>query len=198
MLLKLGAAVALGVPAAALGGLMFLARSPLATEQFEPKEQPIQFDHRHHAGDERIDCRYCHRTVETSPYAGIPATEVCMGCHAQVWNRSPLLGPVREAFLSGKPLRWNRVHRLPDYVYFDHSIHIAKGVGCVSCHGRVDLMPAVMRTAPLTMRWCLDCHRNPGPNLRPPEAITSMTWQPEQPHETNEVRTRTDCTTCHR
>lgn len=199
-------AVGLGLPALTVAGLMFLARSPLATLQFETIAQPLQFDHRHHAGDEKIECRYCHRTAETSPYAGIPATEVCMGCHAQIWNKSALLGLVRAKFFRDEPLVWNRVHRLPDFVYFDHSAHVSKGVGCATCHGRVDMMPLVARTVPLTMGWCLDCHRNPGPSLRPKEFITDMNWHPPEDGPalartllaSYHVHTRTDCTACHR
>jgi hypothetical protein len=203
---KLVLACLFAAPLLLVGGLMLLARSPLATLQFEPIEQPVPFDHRHHAGDERIDCRYCHRTAESSPYAGIPSTDVCMGCHAQIWPTSPTLGPVRASFFQGSPIAWTKVHRLPDFVYFDHSIHVSKGVGCVSCHGRVDEMAAVERVAPLTMQWCLDCHRDPGPSLRPQEAITKLDWSPrtgsrelaEALLAKHQVHTRTDCTTCHR
>ena len=205
---RLSAAALLAIPAIAIGGLMAYVRSPLVTNQFNPVEQPIEFDHRHHAGDEQIDCRYCHWTVENSPSAGIPSTTVCVSCHAQVWNKSPYLNEVRKAFFTDQPIPWVRVHNLPDFVYFNHSIHVNKGVGCVTCHGRVDEMGAVYQQAPLTMAWCLDCHRNPAPNLRPAEAITSMTWQaPEgvDPVEYGktlaaqyDVHSRTSCTTCHR
>jgi hypothetical protein len=204
---RLSAAALLAVPALALGGLMVYVRSPFVTNQNQPVEQPIEFDHRHHAGDERIDCRYCHWTVEESPSAGIPSTTVCMSCHAQVWNKSPYLTQVRQAFFNDQPIPWVRVHNLPDFVYFNHSIHVSKGVGCVTCHGRIDEMAAVEQYASLTMGWCLDCHRNPVPNLRPQEAITSMTWvrDPNNPAEAPEalakeydVHARTSCTTCHR
>ncbi|MBF5046516.1 cytochrome c3 family protein [Aggregicoccus sp. 17bor-14] len=185
---------------------MVLARSPLGVGSHEPVHQPVQFDHRHHAGDEGLDCRYCHDAVERSASAGLPPTSRCMGCHSQVWNESPLLEPVRASYFSGQSIPWNRVHRLPDFVFFNHSIHVNKGVGCVTCHGRVDSMPLVSQQAPLTMGWCLDCHRNPTPHLRPREAITSMTWRaPGDPAETGRavqqalhVEPRTNCTTCHR
>ncbi|QAT87840.1 putative cytochrome c [Corallococcus coralloides] len=206
---RLSAAMLLAVPAIAIGGLLAYVRSPLVTNQARPVEQPIEFDHRHHAGDEQIDCRYCHWTVEKSPSAGIPSTTVCMSCHAQVWNKSPYLTEVRKAFFADQPIPWVRVHNLPDYVYFNHSIHVGKGVGCATCHGRVDQMGAIEQSAPLTMSWCLDCHRNPGPNLRPPEFITSMTWAPptekaeasalaEKLTKEYDVHSRTSCSTCHR
>lgn len=140
--------------------------------------QPIQFDHRHHNWEEGIDCRFCLTSVETSATAGIPATSLCMGCHAQVFNKSLRLEPLREAFFQEKPVVWKRVHDLPDFVYFIHSIHLAKGVGCVSCHGRVDKMPMMRQEQPLTMQWCLDCHRAPAAHLRPREEVASMLWQP--------------------
>jgi hypothetical protein len=191
---------------ATLGGLMLYARTPYARGMDEPIEQPRQFDHRHHARDDQIDCRYCHNTVEKSSFAGLPATELCLGCHAQVWNTSALLEPVRASFFAGRPLRWRRVYKVSEFAYFNHSIHVAKGVGCVTCHGRVDEMPAVQQVAPLTMGWCLDCHRNPAPHLRPLAEITSMTWHPDgDPAATGArlvrelgVATRTSCTTCHR
>jgi hypothetical protein len=188
---------------------MAYVRSPYVTNQQQPVEQPIEFDHRHHSGDEQIDCRYCHWTVEKSPSAGIPSTTVCMSCHAQVWNKSPYLVEVRKAFFSDQPIPWVRVHNLPDFVYFNHSIHVNKGVGCATCHGRIDQMGAVEQHAPLTMSWCLDCHRNPEPNLRPAEFITSMTWSPpadkaeaaalgKKLAEEYDVHSRTSCSTCHR
>ncbi len=185
--------------------LFIFVRSPLYTGQFEPVTQPIEFDHRHHVGDAGIDCRFCHSTVETAATAGFPSTEVCMGCHNQIWNQSPLLQSVRASFYSGRPLVWRRVHELPDFAYFNHSIHVNKGVGCVTCHGRIDQMPAVMQQSPLTMSWCLDCHRDPKPNLRPHDRITDLAWQPSDPQATgdrvatnNHLHTRTSCTTCHR
>lgn len=203
---RIALAGAFGTPAVAVAGLMFLARSPLATEQGEPYEQPVQFDHRHHVGDEGIDCRYCHDTVERGPSAGIPDTSRCINCHAQIWNESDLLAPVRESYFRDLPIRWQRVHRLPDFVYFNHAIHVNKGVGCATCHGRVDLMPLVEREQPLLMEWCLDCHRDPMRYLRPRQELTNMSWRPTgDPLELGKrlaleyrVHTRTNCTTCHR
>jgi len=200
--LAIGAAGAVGT----LGALMGYARSPYARHMQDPIEQPLQFDHRHHTRDEGIDCRYCHSTVDKSPHAGIPQTQLCLNCHSQVWNKSPLLEPVRQSFFENKPMEWRQVNRVPDFVYFNHAIHVNKGVGCVTCHGRVDQMAAVEKANTLTMGWCLECHRNPGPNLRPVEEVTNMEWQPEgDPVETgrvlaerNEVHTRVSCTTCHR
>jgi len=189
-----------------IGGLLIYVRTPYARVMEDPIEQPLQFDHRHHTRDEGIDCRYCHNTVDRSPSAGIPPTSLCLNCHSQVWNKSPLLEPVRRSFFENRPMEWRRVYRVPDFVYFNHAIHVNKGVGCVSCHGRVDQMAAVEKATPLTMSWCLDCHRHPEKNLRPIEEITNMTWKPEgDPVETgrvlaerNDVHTRISCTTCHR
>ena len=192
----------------ALAGLLLYVRSPLFLETFEPIAQPVEFDHRHHVADDAIDCRYCHDGVERGPSAGIPPTSLCMNCHAQVWNRSPLLSLVRESFYTDRPIRWRRVHKVPDFVFFNHAIHVAKGVGCVSCHGRVDTMPAVEKVQPLTMGFCLDCHRDPGPRLRPREAVTQMDWRPPPGVDPRtmgrelvgryQVHTRVSCTTCHR
>jgi hypothetical protein len=192
--------------AGAIGGAMLYVRSPFFTGQHEPVVQPIEFDHRHHVGDDGIDCRYCHSTVEKAPSAGYPSTEICTNCHGQVWNKSPMLDPVRSSWFTDQSLVWKRVHDLPDHVYFNHAIHVNKGVGCVTCHGRVDEMPEIMREAPLTMGWCLDCHRAPEKNLRPHDAITSMTWRPagdalevgKAVAKLNGVHTRVSCTTCHR
>jgi hypothetical protein len=159
--------------------LLLYKRTPLATLQDEPITQPIEFDHRHHVSDDGIDCRYCHNTVETASSAGYPATSVCMNCHAQVWNQSPYLDLVRKSYFSGQPIEWKKVHRLPDFVYFNHSIHVAKGVGCVTCHGRVDQMPLTYRAIAFEMKFCLDCHRDPAPNLRPHDRITDMSWKPD-------------------
>src|SRR5438093_4874245 len=126
-----------------------------------PIDQPVQFSHKHHVADDGIDCRYCHTSVEKSAFAGVPPTETCMTCHSQIWVDSPLLEPVRESYRTGRPIEWERVHDLPDFVYFNHSIHIKKGIGCVSCHGRVDEMPITRKHANLSMRWCLNCHRSP-------------------------------------
>lgn len=185
--------------------LMLWVRSPLFTGQHQPVTQPIEFDHRHHVGDDAIDCRYCHTSVEKSSSAGFPSTEICMSCHSQIWNSAPMLAPVRKSYFTELPLEWRRVHDLPDFAYFNHSIHVAKGVGCVTCHGRVDEMAEIAPVANLQMKWCLDCHRDPIKNLRPREFITSMTWKADDPEKVGrevaqklDVHTRTSCTTCHR
>lgn len=184
--------------------LMAWMRTPLNREMYIPVDQPIQFDHRHHVSDDGLDCRYCHTSVESSSTAGIPSTSVCMGCHGQVWNDATLIEPIRRSHQSGQPIVWQRIHDLPDFVYFDHSIHVAKGVGCVSCHGRVDRMARVYKVEPMTMQWCLDCHRDPAPNLRPRELVTDMEWQPESEDlgarlmKEYEVAAPLHCTGCHR
>src|SRR6476659_5173130 len=146
-----------------VGGLILLAmvlgRSAYVTRANEYIEQPIQFSHLHHVTDDGIDCRYCHTSVEDSPFAGIPPTKTCMNCHSQVYSDSPALEPVRQSLRNNVPLEWVRVNNLPDYVYFDHSIHLNKGVACVTCHGQVDQMPLMWRENTLTMEWCLECHR---------------------------------------
>lgn len=193
-------------PIGALGVLWVLARSPYVTGQGTPIDQPIPFSHKHHVGDDGIACEYCHTTVATSAFAGMPATETCMNCHAQVWSQSDTLAPVRLSAQTGQPLVWQRVYALPDYVYFDHSIHVQKGVACETCHGRVDEMPRVMKASSLQMQWCLDCHRDPTANIRPREDVTTMGWQPPANIADiqrdlalqNHVQSKTDCSTCHR
>jgi Cytochrome c7 and related cytochrome c len=183
-------------------------RSDYYTGVGMPHRQEVPFSHQHHVGGLGIDCRYCHDLVETAATAGIPPTYTCMTCHAQIWTGAPMLAPVRQSLADGTPLRWRRIHDLPDYVYFDHSIHVAKGVGCVTCHGRVDEMRLTAKHVPLTMAWCLDCHRDPAPNLRPRERVFDLTWRPagdaraegERLMRAYGVRTAglTDCSTCHR
>ena len=146
------------------------------------RDQPVPFSHEHHVGGLGIDCRYCHTTVEVSAKAGFPATYVCMTCHSELWTGAPMLAPIRESLASGKPIAWQRVAKLPDYVYFNHSIHIARGVPCVACHGRVDKMPLMARAQPFQMRFCLNCHRNPAPQLRPPDQVTRMDWSDWDKH----------------
>ena len=205
-LLKLVLAVLAGGAVATLGGFMLYVRTPYGVSQAEQIVQPVMFDHRHHVQDDLIDCRYCHGTVESAPSAGIPATEVCLNCHSQVWNKSPLLDLVRASYFSNRPIPWVRVHRLPGFVYFNHAAHVNKGVACVECHGRVDRMAAIEQVAPLNMGWCLDCHRDPYPRLRPIEEITNMAWVPQgDPAQLGrelakkyDVKTRTSCYTCHR
>ncbi|MDF2693046.1 MAG: Molybdopterin oxidoreductase subunitprotein, partial [Labilithrix sp.] len=166
----------------------------------------VKFDHRHHARDDGITCEYCHGGAAKTPFAGIPPTSVCMNCHAQVWTTSPELSRVRRSFFEDEPIRWQRVNRLPDFVFFDHSAHVSHGVGCVTCHGRVDQMGQVYAAQPLTMRWCLDCHREPEKFLRPLDAVTEMDWQPDRPQEELGrelraelgVRSLVECSACHR
>jgi len=177
--------------------------------QDDPIEQPIPFSHQHHVRDDGIDCRYCHTSVETSAFAGIPPLATCMTCHAELFNDAPVLAPLREAYAGGKALEWNRVHDLPGFVYFNHSIHIAKGVGCSTCHGVIDRMPLTRRVASLYMQWCLECHRHPEAVLRPRDQIFNVEWQPPADQKTRGAQLRreyglrstrelTDCSTCHR
>src|SRR6516165_820151 len=149
-----------------------LSRSSYATRAEQAREQPVPFSHAHHVGGIGLDCRYCHTSVETSSFAGIPPTKTCMNCHSQIWLTSPTLEPVRASFRTNESLRWTRVHDLPDFVYFNHSIHVKKGIGCETCHGRIDKMPLTRQESSLQMEWCLDCHRNPEKYLRPREFIT--------------------------
>lgn len=156
-LLLLGVVAVIGVVLL----LMWYVRSPLGTDRDNPIEQPVEFDHRHHTKDDGIDCRYCHYPVERSPYAGVPPTSLCIGCHGQIWNGAPLLEPVRTSYYDDVPIEWRRVHDLADFVYFDHSAHVNNGVPCESCHGQVQNMARVYKVYPMTMGWCLDCHRAP-------------------------------------
>jgi hypothetical protein len=183
-------------------------RSDYMTEANVVRDQPIQFSHRHHVGGLGIDCRYCHTSVEQSAFAGIPSTSTCMNCHTQIWVDSPMLAPVRESYRTGVPLRWQRVHNLADFAYFDHSIHLAKGVACVTCHGRVDLMPLMFQARSLQMEWCLECHRNPQQFIRPRESVFQMEWTAPVPQQelgaelvrkyNIRVGQLTDCSICHR
>jgi hypothetical protein len=156
-------------------------RSPYTTDQGVVRDQPVPFSHEHHVRGLGIDCRYCHTSVESSSFAGLPPTQTCMTCHSQIWTNAQILEPVRQSFATGKPLRWNRVHNLPNFVYFNHSIHIAKGVGCATCHGQVDRMPLMWQHASLQMNWCLQCHRDPEKFLRPRSEVFNMNWQPPTP-----------------
>ncbi|MGC2476752.1 MAG: cytochrome c3 family protein [Candidatus Sulfotelmatobacter sp.] len=152
--------------------------SPYITYAGVRKPQPVPFSHQHHVTGLGIDCRYCHTSVETSSFAGIPPTKTCMNCHSQIWTNAKLLEPVRASYRSGESLQWTRVNQLPDFVYFNHSIHVAKGVGCNTCHGPVDQMPLMYQQASLQMEWCLGCHRDPGKNLRPRDQVFNMRYQP--------------------
>ncbi|MEP6916013.1 MAG: cytochrome c3 family protein [Acidobacteriota bacterium] len=196
--------------AAVLGGVVgLLTLSGYNTNQDNYVSQPIQFSHLHHAGGIGIDCRYCHTTVEESAFANIPPTKTCMNCHSQIWSQAPILEPVRASFRDNKPLRWARVHDLPDYVYFNHSIHVSKGVGCATCHGPVDRMPLIYQKSNLQMNWCIDCHRHPEQNVRPRDQVFNMAW--ERPANDPGLGARlvkeykiagpeqlTSCSTCHR
>ena len=183
-------------------------RSPYVTHEQHAVDQPVPFSHKHHTAGLGIDCRYCHTTVETSAYAGMPATETCMTCHSQIWRESPTLEPVRASFSRNVSIQWNRVYDLPNYVYFDHSIHVNKGVGCSSCHGRVDQMPLTYKANSLQMSWCLDCHREPEKQLRTKSDIFNMAWTPganqaEDGHKRAEEyhinhAIMLNCSTCHR
>src|SRR6516225_11404933 len=160
-------------------GLAAINESPYITEVGVARAQPVPFSHKHHVGDDGIDCRYCHTSVEESSFAGIPPTKTCMNCHSQIWVGSTMLEPVRESYRTGKSIPWERVHNLPGFVYFDHSIHIAKGVGCASCHGPIDEMPLTYQENTLLMEWCLQCHRNPENHVRPKSEVFNMSWRAE-------------------
>ncbi len=192
-------------------GILFVVlevyvRSPYVTGVGQPVDQPIPFSHKHHVLDDGIDCRYCHTTVETGASAGMPSTQTCMNCHSQVWLQSPALEPVRNSFATNQPIQWNRVNVLPDFVYFDHSIHIQKGVGCSTCHGAVDQMPLTSKAQTLQMSFCLNCHQDPAQFVRPREDVFSMTWQPpanqtelgQELMQAYHVQSRISCSTCHR
>ncbi len=160
-----------------------LQRSPWVTRQGQRAEQPVPFSHRHHVQGLGLQCQYCHTTVEKSSYAGIPPTRTCMNCHAQIWTNAALLEPVRQSWATGESIPWVKVHDLPDFVYFSHEIHVNKGIGCASCHGRVDKMPLMYAQNTLQMEWCLDCHRDPAKNLRPTSEIYNMAWEsPTEDH----------------
>jgi hypothetical protein len=201
------------VLAVILAGVAFyivtqIARSSYVTGKFLEKQQPVQFSHKHHTGDDGIDCRYCHTSVETTASAGMPPTQTCMNCHSQIWSDSPYLEPVRASFRENKPIEWERVHDLPEYAYFNHSIHINKGVGCSSCHGDVANMPAVYQVNTLQMEWCLSCHRDTENNIRPQSEIYNTAWvnnlTPEERKRLKEeyqirpTEMLTSCSTCHR
>src|SRR5882757_5018514 len=186
--------------------LMKFQRSPYVTAQHIAPEQPVPFSHQHHAAGLGLDCRYCHTSVEESSFAGIPPTRTCMQCHAQIFSTSPYLEPVRSSFRTGRSIEWTRVHDLPDFVFFNHSIHINKGVGCTTCHGQVDRMPLMWQEQSLQMEWCIDCHRNPERYVRPREAVFRVDYVP--PANQLELGRRlvaeyhiqklTSCSTCHR
>jgi hypothetical protein len=184
-------------------------RAPYVTEQDVVRDQPVPFSHQHHVSGLGIDCRYCHTSVEKISFAGIPPTQICMNCHKQVWADSPMLEPVRASLRDNRPIEWIRVNNTPDFVYFDHSIHIHKGVGCETCHGRIDQMPLTRRAESLHMEWCLNCHRSPELYLRPREEVFTMGWQPPIPqaelgqklmvsYKVDSPQKLTNCSICHR
>ncbi|MBV6431171.1 MAG: hypothetical protein IANPNBLG_01300 [Bryobacteraceae bacterium] len=207
--------------------LMGVNRSPYVSRAKIPFDQPVPFSHKHHVAGLGIDCRYCHTTVERTAFAGIPETETCMSCHSMIWTNAKILEPVRQSWATGKSLEWTRVHDLPGFVYFNHSIHINKGMGCSECHGRVDQMPLMYQENTLYMEWCLDCHRNPEAHVRPRDKVFQMDYKhpeclpgleggegkegekPKEPCVSQEelgrklvaeykIQKLTDCYTCHR
>ena len=197
------------VAAVAGGALWIVAHSGFVTRQGEVLPQPVPFSHDHHVGEVGIDCRYCHTSVESSATAGIPPTQTCMNCHNQLWTNAAILEPVRASYKTKEPLRWNKVNDLPDFVQFNHSIHVAKGVACVTCHGQVDKMPLMYQAKSLQMEWCLSCHRDPVKNIRPREEVTNVSWLPPADADALErlqhelaglyhVQSKTSCSTCHR
>ena len=199
--------LALVVGVSSVLGLSYLiVRSHYETMQNVPREQPVPFSHAHHVGGLGIDCRYCHTTVEYSAFANIPPTKICMNCHSEMWATAPALEPVRESYRSGKSIEWTRVNDLPDFVYFNHSIHVAKGIGCTSCHGRIDKMNLTWQAAPLTMEWCLDCHRHPERYVRPRSEVFAMDYKVPFDNEPlgrelvrqYHIRSLVNCDTCHR
>ncbi len=172
-------ALVAALAAGAVGLLAYFAYPTQFKTGYQPV-QPVAYSHKLHAGNLGLDCRYCHVTVESANFAAVPPTETCMNCHLRVKPQSPLLTAVRESYATGKSIPWVKVHQLPDYVYFSHQPHVGAGVSCVSCHGRVDQMVEVRQVKPLTMAWCLDCHRNPAPHVRPAEFVTKLDWQPDR------------------
>ena len=184
---------------------LLLDRSAYNTGQGVTLEQPVPFSHAHHVSGLGIDCRYCHTSVEVAASAGVPPTATCINCHKLIWNESPMLEPVRASYAKGEPIAWSRVHDLPDYVYFNHSIHVAKGIGCDSCHGRIDQMKLVYQDASLQMEWCLECHRAPEKFVRPREEVFNAEWASEDQRALGQrlveqygIQSKIYCSTCHR
>ena len=183
-----------------------IGKSPYVTDVNVAQEQPVPFSHRHHAGELGIDCRYCHSSVEDSAFAGLPPTSTCMTCHSQIWVNSPMLEPVRASFRTDRSLEWRRVNALPDFAYFNHSIHVKKGVGCTTCHGPIASMALTWRANTLQMEWCLDCHRHPEQYVRPRELVFSADYQPPADQialgtklvKEYKIQSLTNCSTCHR
>jgi hypothetical protein len=202
----IGLVLLIGGIVAAMVGLYL---SPWFTDEGVAKAQPVPFSHKHHVDQLKIDCRYCHSTVERAATAGFPSTDTCMSCHSQIWTNSPLLQPVRDSYRNGESVVWNRIYDVPDFVYFNHSIHVAKGIGCSSCHGRIDQQHLVAKAQPMWMNWCLNCHRNPEDNVRPKDEVFNMAYEPTSlPLEAREALVAeyqiptdgrlTNCWICHR
>lgn len=195
-------------PLGAIGIAYLVHTTAWASQIGVTVNQPVPFSHKHHVSDDGIDCRYCHTSVGTARFAGIPPTRTCMTCHSQLWTNAAMLAPVRESLATDTPIRWNRVNWLPDFVFFDHSVHVKNGVGCSTCHGDIAKMPLTMQAKPLSMRWCLSCHRNPAPNLRPPDQIFATDWVPPKDQAARGAQLMkfydihpkhlTDCSVCHR
>lgn len=190
----------------ALWGLLTVNRSAYVTNQHVAVEQPVQFSHKHHAAELGIDCRYCHTGVEVSAQAGIPPVSTCMNCHAQLWTQAALLEPIRASFRTDEPVRWVKVHDLPDFVYFNHAVHLHGGIGCTTCHGPIGEMNQVWQESTLQMEWCLECHRHPERHVRPRERVFDLSWEPPTNQEemgrelaqAYGLAPRVDCSTCHR
>jgi hypothetical protein len=186
--------------------VLVLARSSYATNQGIAQVQPVPFSHKHHVSELGIDCRYCHDSADKSAFAGLPPTKTCMNCHQQIWTGSDMLAPVRESYKTGEPIPWVRVHRLADFAYFNHSVHVNKGVGCSTCHGPIDEMPLTYQHGSLLMEWCLACHRHPEQNVREKEEVYNMDWRPPMDQfekgfelvKKNDIKSLTHCSTCHR
>lgn len=211
------ALAAIAFAAVYIPGIVYLGASPYTLDVGYQPKQPLPFSHALHAGKLKMDCRYCHNTVDKAAFAAVPATATCGKCHGAadasgvvattaIHTKSPKLALVRESLLTGKAIEWVKVHDLPDYAYFNHSAHVARGVSCVSCHGRIDTMEEVQQMQPLSMAWCLECHRNPAPNLRPKELVTQLDWVPSEPaevvgkrvQEALNIHPNENCSTCHR
>ena len=205
-LARVGLFSAVAGPVALGGAAATFNWSPYITQVGAPRNQPVPFSHKHHVAGLGLDCRYCHTSVETSSFANIPPVHTCMTCHSQIWKDSPVLAPVRDSYASNLPIQWTRVHYLPDFVYFDHSIHVNKGIGCETCHGRVDQMPLTQKASSLYMAWCLNCHRDPAAFVRPREAVFTMGYRPlgdrratgEALVKQYHIQKLQDCYTCHR
>ena len=189
--------------AGAVGALFY--RSPYYTNQNVVRSQPVPFYHEHHVAGLGLDCRFCHYNVENAAYAGIPPTHVCMTCHSQVWTEAGVLEPVRESYRTGESIQWQKVHRLADYAYFNHSVHVNKGIGCASCHGQVDNISLMYQNETLQMSWCLECHREPERFVRPKDEVFNMAWTAVDQKELGaqlvkeyDIQSKVTCTTCHR